>query len=109
MAKLQICQFNYYTNLSRQIYKAIKDKYEKVKGRNSGFALIYFSDFENGLLKKMFRKNFNALKQSNIKKQKHAKDEINKYTFLDFMSDEGEMETDIFLKKKKDKGQVTSI
>ena len=57
----------------------------------------------------MFRKNFNALKQNNNKKQKHEKDEINKYTFLDFMSDEGEMETDIFLKKKKDKGQVTSI
>ena len=36
------------------MYKAIKEKYEKVKGRNSGFAFIYFSDFENGLLKKMF-------------------------------------------------------
>jgi hypothetical protein len=99
------------------MYKAIKEKYEKVKGRNSGFAFIYFSDFENGLLKKMFQKNFSSMKKDHLilKQKKNSinkfKDEpeTNNYTFLEYMSDEGEMESDVsFHKQDFSKDQLSS-
>ena len=60
--KTTYCEFNYYCNRNKQVYKEIMNQGKVLGDRNIGFCFVYFNDCNDKLLKKMFVGNFNKLR-----------------------------------------------
>lgn len=81
---IHYCELNYQVNSGRQILKMIREKSSQVEERNTGFGFIYFNDFEDKLLKRLFVKNFYRMIKEHkaIMKQPQNQDTFIREKFL---------------------------